>query len=85
MDATALGDPFLLGGEFRGVSPGKLTSIFGDDFSKQTATMETGRWQGPADIAAFVAPTQPVHEELPPLAMPQPVLCVSATTPSTFG
>jgi PPIC-type PPIASE domain len=47
VDARALGDPFLLGEEFRGVSPSKLTSIFGEDFSKQIATMEAGRWQGP--------------------------------------
>src|SRR5947207_1062807 len=46
VDATALGDPFLLGEEFRGISPSKLTSIFGEDFSKQIAVMETGRWQG---------------------------------------
>jgi hypothetical protein len=46
-DVTALGDPFLLGEEFRGVSPSKLTSIFGEDFSKRIAAMETGRWQGP--------------------------------------
>jgi hypothetical protein len=47
VDATVLGDPFLLGEEFRGVSPSKLTSIFGEDFSKQIAAMEKGRWQGP--------------------------------------
>jgi len=47
LDVTALGDPFLLGEEFRGVSPSKLTSIFGEDFSKRIAAMETGRWQGP--------------------------------------
>jgi parvulin-like peptidyl-prolyl isomerase len=47
VDATALGDPFLLGEEFRGVLPSKLTSIFGDDFSKHVAAIETGRWQGP--------------------------------------
>jgi len=46
-DAMALGDPFLLGEEFRGVSPSELTSIFGEAFSKQIAAMETGRWQGP--------------------------------------
>jgi hypothetical protein len=27
-----------------------------------------GRWQGPAEIAAFVAPTQPVTYDLPPMA-----------------
>jgi hypothetical protein len=47
LDVTVLGDPFLLGEEFSGVSPSKLTSIFGEDFSKQMAAMETGRWQGP--------------------------------------
>jgi hypothetical protein len=47
VDATALGDAFLLGEEFRDVSPTKLTSIFGEDFSTQVAAMEKGRWQGP--------------------------------------
>jgi hypothetical protein len=47
VDATVLGDPFLLGEEFRDVSPSKVTSIFGEDFSKQIAAMQTGRWQGP--------------------------------------
>ena len=47
VDATALGDPFLLGDEFRSVSPSNLTSIFGENFSKRIAAMETGRWQGP--------------------------------------
>jgi hypothetical protein len=47
VDTTALGDPFLLGEEFRGVSPSKLTSMFGEDFSTQIAAMEKGRWQGP--------------------------------------
>jgi PPIC-type PPIASE domain len=47
VDATVLGDPFLLGEEFRGVSPSKLTGIFGEDFSRQIAAMEKGRWQGP--------------------------------------
>jgi hypothetical protein len=46
-DAMALGDPFLLGEEFRNVSPSKLTSIFGDSFAKQISGMEKGRWQGP--------------------------------------
>jgi hypothetical protein len=47
VDTTILGDPFLLGEEFRGVSPSKLTGIFGEDFSRQIAAMEKGRWQGP--------------------------------------
>jgi hypothetical protein len=47
VDATVLGDPFLLGAEFRGVSPTKLTSIFGESFAKRISVMEKGRWQGP--------------------------------------
>jgi hypothetical protein len=46
-DAMALGDAFLLGEEFRNVSPSKVTSIFGDSFAKQISAMEKGRWQGP--------------------------------------
>ena len=47
VDATALGDPFLLGEEFRGISPSKLTSIFGEGFALQIFATEAGRWQGP--------------------------------------
>jgi hypothetical protein len=47
VDPTALGDPFLLGEEFRSISPSKLTSIFGEGFAKQMVSMQTGRWQGP--------------------------------------
>lgn len=47
VDATGLGDPFLLGEEFRDVSPSKVTSIFGDGFAKQISVMEKGHWQGP--------------------------------------
>jgi hypothetical protein len=47
VDATALGDPFLLGEEFRGVSPNKATSLFGESFAERIFAMEKGRWQGP--------------------------------------
>jgi hypothetical protein len=47
VDATVVGDPFLLGEEFRNVSPSKVTSIFGESFAKQISVMEKGRWQGP--------------------------------------
>jgi hypothetical protein len=46
-DATELGDPFLLGDEFRDVSPSKVTSIFGESFAKHISVMERGSWQGP--------------------------------------
>jgi hypothetical protein len=70
VDATALGDPFLLGDEFRGVSPSKLTSIFGEDFFKQIAAMETGRWQGPISSAFgqhFVFISERISGRLPSL------------------
>ncbi|UPJ61900.1 peptidyl-prolyl cis-trans isomerase [Bradyrhizobium sp. 192] len=47
VDATGLGDPFLLGEEFRDISPTKATSIFGEKFAKQVFATEKGRWQGP--------------------------------------
>jgi hypothetical protein len=47
VDATVLGDPFLLGEAFFAVSPSKLTGIFGEGFSKQIAAMKDGQWQGP--------------------------------------
>ncbi|MFH1342889.1 MAG: peptidyl-prolyl cis-trans isomerase [Pseudomonadota bacterium] len=47
VDVTVLGDPFLLGEEFRGVSPSKATRIFGEGIAKQIFAMEKGAWQGP--------------------------------------
>jgi hypothetical protein len=77
LDVTALGDPFLLGEEFRGVSPSKLTSIFGEDFSKRIAAMETGRWQGPVSSGFgqhFVFISEWVSGNLPPLDAVRPVV-----------
>jgi hypothetical protein len=47
VDVTALGDPFLLGEEFRGVTPSNVTGVFGEGFARRMVAMETGRWQGP--------------------------------------
>jgi hypothetical protein len=47
VEATALGDPFLLGEEFHAVSQNDVVSIFGDGFAKRIFGMEPGRWQGP--------------------------------------
>ena len=47
IDATALGDAFLLGEEFQAVSPQEVASVFGDGFAKRISVMEPGRWQGP--------------------------------------
>jgi hypothetical protein len=77
VDATALGDPFLLGEEFRGVSPNKVTSIFGEDFSKRIAAMETGRWQGPVPSGFgqhFVFISERVSGGLPSLDAVRPAV-----------
>jgi hypothetical protein len=70
VDATALGDPFLLGEEFRDVSPSKVTSIFGESFAKQISVVEKGRWQGPISSGFgqhFVFISERVSGSVPPL------------------
>jgi hypothetical protein len=47
VEATALGDPFLLGEEFHALSQNDVASIFGDGFAKRLFVMEQDRWQGP--------------------------------------
>jgi hypothetical protein len=77
VDATLLGDPFLLGEEFRGVSPNKVTSIFGEDFSRRVAAMETGRWQGPVSSGFgqhFVFISERISGGLPSLDAVRPAV-----------
>jgi hypothetical protein len=77
VDATVLGDPFLLGEEFRNVSPSKVTSIFGESFAKQMSVMEKGRWQGPISSGFgqhFVFISEWVSGNLPRLDAVRPVV-----------
>jgi hypothetical protein len=70
VDATVLGDPFLLGEEFRSVSPSKVTSIFGESFAKQISVVQKGQWQGPISSGFglhFVFISERVSGNLPPL------------------
>ena len=70
VDATALGDPFMLGEEFRDVSPSKVTSIFGGSIAKQLFAMEKGAWQGPIPSSFgqhFIFISERVPGSLPPL------------------
>jgi hypothetical protein len=46
-DAGALGDPFLLGEDFRSISQTDVARTFGQDFAKQLFAVEDERWQGP--------------------------------------
>jgi hypothetical protein len=77
VDATALGDAFLLGEEFRDVSPSKVTSIFGESFAKQISVTEKGRWQGPISSGFghhFVFISGRVPGKLPPLDAIRPAV-----------
>jgi hypothetical protein len=77
VDATALGDAFLLGEEFRDVSPGKVTSIFGESFAKQISATQKGRWQGPISSGFgqhFVFISGRVPGNLPPLDAIRPAV-----------
>jgi hypothetical protein len=46
-DATALGDHFLLGAEFRDMPRSDVGRAFGGRFAEQLSKLEPGRWQGP--------------------------------------
>ena len=47
VDTAAIGDPFLLGTEFREMSQSDVARTFGEGFAKQLSAAEPGRWQGP--------------------------------------
>jgi hypothetical protein len=77
VDATELGDAFLLGEEFHDVSPSKITSIFGESFAKQISLIEKGRWQGPISSGFgqhFVFISGRVSGNLPPLDAIRPAV-----------
>jgi hypothetical protein len=77
VDAAVLGDPFLLGEEFRDVSPSKVTSIFGESFAKQISVAKKGGWQGPISSSFgqhFVFISERVSGNLPPLDAVRPAV-----------
>ena len=70
VDTAGLGDPFLLGEEFKAVSQTDVTGIFGDDFAKRLPAIEPGRWQGPISSSFgqhFVYVSERTQGDLPPL------------------
>jgi hypothetical protein len=70
LDATTIGDPFLLGGEFREMSQSDVVRTFGEGFAKKLSTVEPGRWQGPIPSSFgmhFVFADERVKGGLPPL------------------
>jgi len=77
VDPMLLGDPFLLGEQFRGVSPSKVASLFGESFAKQISVLETSRWQGPISSGFgqhFVFISERVSGSLPPLDAVRPAV-----------
>ena len=77
VEATALGDPFLLGEEFHAVSQNDVASIFGDGFAKRIFVMEPGRWQGPIPSSFgqhFVYISERMPGSLPPLDAIRPAV-----------
>ena len=70
VDPAAIGDPFLLGEEFREMSQGDVARMFGEGFAKQLSAVEPGHWQGPIPSsfgAHFVFVDERAKGSLPPL------------------
>jgi hypothetical protein len=77
VEATALGDPFVLGEEFLAVSQNDVASIFGDSFAKRIFVVEQGRWQGPISSSFgqhFVYISERIPGTLPPLDAVRPAV-----------
>jgi hypothetical protein len=49
IDVEKLGDAFLLPFRFEKVSVGETARLFGENFGKQLASVETGNWAGPLE------------------------------------
>jgi hypothetical protein len=70
VDTTAIGDPFLLGDEFREMSRSDVSHTFGEAFAKQLGAVEPGHWQGPIPSsfgAHFIFVDKRTKGRLPPL------------------
>jgi hypothetical protein len=49
IDVEKLGDTFLLPFRFNKISAGETARLFGENFGKQLASLETGNWAGPLE------------------------------------
>ena len=70
-DAAAIGDPFLLGEEFREMPRSDIARTFGEEFAEQLSAVAPGRWQGPIRSsfgAHFVFIEARAEGSVPPLA-----------------
>jgi PPIC-type PPIASE domain len=70
VDTTAIGDPFLLGEEFRQMLQSDVSHTFGEAFAKQLSAVEPGLWRGPISSsfgAHFIFVDERTKGGLPPL------------------
>jgi hypothetical protein len=70
VETAAIGDPFLLGEEFREMSQSDVARTFGDGFARQLSAVEPRRWQGPIPSsfgAHFIFVEGRAKGSLPPL------------------
>jgi hypothetical protein len=70
VDTATIGDPFLLGDEFREMTQGDVARTFGEGFAKQLSAAAPGRWQGPIASSFgmhFVFVDKRTKGTLPPL------------------
>jgi hypothetical protein len=70
VDTATIGDPFLLGEEFREMSRSDVARTFGEGFAEQLTAVASGRWQGPIPSsfgAHFVFVDERANGSLPPL------------------
>ena len=70
LEVDSLGDPFLLGDEFKAVSQTDIAGIFGNEFARRISTIEPGKWQGPIPSSFgrhFVYISERIAGSLPPL------------------
>jgi hypothetical protein len=69
VETAAIGDPFLLGEEFREMSRSDVAHTFGEAFAERLSAVEPGRWQGPilsSFGAHFVFVDERAKGRLPP-------------------
>ena len=69
-ETAAIGDPFLLGEEFRQMSQSDVAGTFGEGFAEQLSALEPGNWQGPIPSSFgvhFIFVDERVKGRLPPL------------------
>jgi hypothetical protein len=70
VDSSTIGDPFLLGEEFREMSQSDVARTFGDGLARQLSAVEVGRWRGPIPSSFgvhFVFVDERAKGRLPPL------------------